>query len=54
MKSNPTLVVVYFSYFKYNKALDSLGEKQNKNLYIISPQDKFSFEKSIKYLSGIF
>jgi hypothetical protein len=54
MKSNPTLVVVYFSYSKYNETLDKLEESKNPNLYIISPDASFSFERSTSYLSEIF
>lgn len=54
MKSNPTLVIVYFSYSQYDETLDKLEEKKNSNLYIISPEANFSFEKSITYLSGVF
>lgn len=38
MKSNPTLVVVYFSYSQYNEKSDRLEEKKNPNLYIKDPQ----------------
>ncbi|HUD19577.1 MAG TPA: SIR2 family protein [Patescibacteria group bacterium] len=54
MKSNPTLIVVYFSYSQYDETLDKLEEKKNSNLYIISPENNFSFEKSVKYLSEVF
>lgn len=54
MKSNPTLIVVYFSYTQYDNALDKLEEKKNSNLYIISPESDFSFEKCIKHLSEVF
>ncbi|HUT22031.1 MAG TPA: SIR2 family protein [Candidatus Bipolaricaulota bacterium] len=54
MKSNPTLVVVYFSYSQYDETADKLNEKQNSNLYIISPEADFSFEKTTDYLSQIF
>ncbi|MFA5109396.1 MAG: SIR2 family protein [Patescibacteria group bacterium] len=54
MKSNPTLVVVYFSYSQYDETTDKLNEKQNSNLYIISPEADFSFEKTTEYLSKIF
>lgn len=56
MKSNPTLIVVYFSYSQYNEKSDELAEKKNSNLYIISPEkDCFlPFEKTIDYLSKIF
>ena len=54
MKSNPTLIVVYFSYSQYDEALDKLEEKKNSNLYIISPESDFSFEKGIKFLTEVF
>lgn len=54
MKSNPTLVVVYFSYSQYNETIDKHEEKKNPNLYVISPEASFSFEKSTEYLSKIF
>ncbi len=54
MKSNPTLVVIYFSYSQYDKALDRLEESKNSNLYIISPEAKFTFEKNTNYISEIF
>jgi len=54
MKSNPTLIVIYFSYSQYGESIDKLEESKNLNLYIISPEDKFTFEKSIDYLSEIF
>lgn len=54
MKSNPTLVVIYFSYSKYDETKDSLEESKNANLYVVSPEDKFSFEKSAEYLHSVF
>ncbi len=54
MKSNPTLVVIYFSYLQYNETEDRLKEKKNSNLYVISSEADFSFEKIIKYLCGVF
>ena len=57
MKSNPTLVVVYFSYSEYNETTDKFEERENSNLYVISPEAKeanFSFEKTTEYLSEIF
>ncbi len=54
MKSNPTLVVIYFSYSQYDETVDKLDEKQNSNLYIISQETDFSFEKTTDYLSKIF
>ena len=54
IKSNPTLIVIYFSFSQYNETVDKFEESKNPNLYIISPEDKFTFEKSIDYLSEIF
>lgn len=54
METNPTLVVIYFSYSEYQDKDDRFEEKKYPNLYIISPEDKFSFEKSTNYLSDIF
>ncbi len=54
MRSNPTLVVVYFSYSKYDETSDKFEEKKNHNLYIISPEANFSFEKTTEYLGKIF
>ncbi len=54
MKSNPTLVVVYFSYSQYDETADKLDEKKNPNLYIISPEADFSFEKAADFLAKFF
>ncbi len=54
MKSNPTLVVIYFSYSQYDEVADKHEEKKNPNLYVISPEANFSFEKVTEYLSKIF
>lgn len=54
MKSNPTLIVIYFSYSRYDETVDKFKERKKPNLYIISPEDKFTFEKSINFLSEIF
>src|SRR3989338_3663515 len=56
MKSNPTLIVVYLAYSKYDSNTDPLKEKENKNLYILSPadEDKQTFAKSTEYLKSIF
>jgi len=54
MKSNPTLVVVYFSYSQYDEAKDKFEEKKYPNLYVISPEASFSFVKSTDYLSKVF
>ncbi len=54
MKSNPTLVVIYFSYSQYDETKDKHEEKKNPNLYVISPEADFSFEKTTEYLSKVF
>ena len=54
MKSNPTLVVIYFSYSKYDEVQDKLEEGKNPNLYIISPENNFSFDKGSQYLCSVF
>lgn len=54
MKSNPTLMVIYFSYSQYDEDTDEHGEKKNSNLYVISPEPNCSFEKTTGYLSKIF
>lgn len=54
MTTNPTLIVIYFSHSEYNQTVDKLHEKKNSNLYVISPEPNFSFEKTTKYLSEIF
>jgi len=54
MKSNPTLIVIYFSYSQYDKEEDKFEEKKNSNLYIISPEPNFSFEQVTDYLSKVF
>lgn len=54
MKSNPTLVVIYFSFSKYDETLDKLEESKNSNLYVISPEERFSFGKGVEYLRSVF
>ena len=54
MKSNPTLVVIYFSYSEYDKVRDRLEEKEHYNLYVISPENEFSFSKATSYISKVF
>lgn len=51
MKTNPTLVVIFYSYSKYDEAQDSLEEKKNANFYVISPESndeahKQAFDRS--------
>lgn len=38
MRSNPTLIVLYFSYSQYNEIDDRLLEKNNPNLFVIFPE----------------
>ncbi len=54
MRSNPTLVVVYFSHSQYDEIVDKFEEKKNTNLYVISPGANFSFEKATEYLTKVF
>lgn len=53
LKSNPTLIVVYFSRSRYNEALDKLDEKKYSNLFVISQEDDFTFDKSIKFIMNV-
>lgn len=54
MKSNPTLIVLYFSYDKYDGENDNLKKRENLNLHVISPKPDFSFNDSIAHLLEIF
>ena len=54
MKSNPTLIVLYFSYDQYDEKNDPLKKREYSNLHIISPKKKFSFNESIEYFVKIF
>jgi len=54
MKSNPTLIVIYFSFSQYDETEDKHEEKKNSNLYVISPEADFSFNKTIEYLEKVF
>jgi hypothetical protein len=54
LKSNPTLIVLYFSYNQYDDKKDNMEEHKNPNLYIISLEDNYSFEKSTDYFSKMF
>ena len=53
-KSNPTLIIIYFSYEKYKTENDTLKECENQNFYIIDSENNFTFDKTINYLSKIF
>lgn len=46
MKSNPTLIIFYFSYEKYCINDDKHNEKQNHNLYIISPNNEIEIPQN--------
>lgn len=52
MKSNPTLVVVYFAYSPYDEAVDDKEEAKNPNLYIIAPEAgaKQPFKDAVKLM----
>ena len=54
IKSNPTLIAIYFSYDKYDDVIDILEESANSNMYIVSPEINFSFDKATKYLKNVF
>ena len=54
MKSNPTLVVIYFSFSKYDEKLDSLNESENPNFYVVSEGSSFDLKKNTKYLRQVF
>lgn len=55
LKSNPTLIVIFFSYSKYNEEKDHLKEKEHQNLYVINPDsaDKLNFDAIITILKKI-
>lgn len=55
MKSNPTLVVVYFSYSPYDEATDEKEEAKNANLFIITPEEGSiqPFEEATKRLRKV-
>ncbi|EKE13921.1 MAG: hypothetical protein ACD_12C00750G0003 [uncultured bacterium] len=40
MKTNPTLIVIYFSYSQYIEATHKLEENKNSNMYVISSEIK--------------
>ena len=56
MKSNPTLIVIYFSYDEYDasKQGELLKEGEYSNFYIISPKPGFSFKETTEHLVGVF
>lgn len=48
MKSNPTLVVVYFAYSPYDETVDDKQESKNANFYVIAPESgsKMPFDEA--------
>lgn len=54
MQTNPTLIVIFFSYSLYNETIDKHEEKKNPNLFIVSPEADFTFVKATHYLSEVF
>jgi hypothetical protein len=50
IKSNPTLIVVFFSYSQYDETTDKHEEKKNPNLYVISP--KITKNKFVKHFEN--
>jgi len=55
MKTNPTLIALYFSYGEYIEKERQLEEHKNSNLYVISPEGDFhyDFEGIVSYFSDI-
>jgi len=55
MKTNPTLVVVFFSYSHYDTENDYLNESLHPNLYIVSPGEncKQPFDEATNYVSSV-
>lgn len=55
MKSNPTLMVVYFSFSPYDELSDLKEEAKNANLYIITPESgsQLPFDKQADYLENV-
>lgn len=54
MKSNPTLIVVYFSRSPYDSVADNKDEAKNANLYIVAPEEgDLPFTKSIDFMKSV-
>lgn len=54
MKSNPTLIVVYFSRSPYDSEADSKDEAKNANLYVVAPEEgELPFSESTGYLKSV-
>lgn len=54
MQTNPTLIVIFFSYSLYDEVVDKHEEKKNPNLFIVSPEAGFTFIKATNYISDVF
>lgn len=54
MKSNPTLIVVYFSRSPYDGVADDKDEAKNANLYIVAPEEgTMPFTKSTDFMKSV-
>ncbi len=54
MKSNPTLIVVYFSRSPYDSVADNKDEAKNANLYIIAPEEgEMLFPDATAYMKTV-
>ena len=54
MKSNPTLIVVYFSRSPYDSLVDDKDEAKNANLYIVAPKEgELLFAGSTEYMKTL-
>jgi hypothetical protein len=55
MRSNPTLVVIYFSFSPYDETADKKEEAKNENLYVLSPEtgSEQPFDKATSRMKSI-
>jgi len=55
MRSNPTLVVVYFAFSSYDETADKKEEAKNENLYILAPEtgSEQPFDKATSRMRSI-
>lgn len=55
MRSNPTLVVVYFSFSPYDEVADKKEEAKNPNLFIIAPEagEEQPFDKATSRMKSV-
>lgn len=54
LKTNPTLIVIFFSHSPYDETIDKLHEKEHSNLYVISSKHKYTFQNITNYLIETF